>query len=455
MIPLLTRLTTHQRRRADRRRQLEHLPGEWGPPVLGHTARILASQVDFTQTMHARHGPVFRASSFFEDYVMLLGPDANQLVLLDKMRSFSSEGGWAHHFGRLFPRNLLLLNFDEHHAHRRAMLPAFRPAALRGYVARMQPPIAAATARWAQSGTVAFFPAVRRLTLQLAADVFLGASLDGEADVIAHELAALVAATAAIVPFDVPGTTFARGIAACAAMQHIMHELVASRRKSPGTDLLSQLTLVTLEDGRPLTDQEIVDHMIFIAMAAHDTTTGALTSLLYSLARDLAIQEELREFALSQQPFPDYEMCEAMSPLQDALREALRLYPPVTALPRLALREFTFGGERVPEGTTVYLSPPFTHRMPELWRDPHRFDPTRFAAPREEHRKHTYGFIPFGGGAHACIGMAFGRVQAVLIVHHLLRQARFTVPAWLPTHFHWLPVPRPMFDLPLRMQPVA
>ena len=65
----------------------------------------------------------------------------------------------------------------------------------------------------------------------------------------------------------------------------------------------------------------------------------------------------------------------------------------------------------------------------------------------------TLGFaskVPFGGGAHACLGLSFARLQALLVLHHVCREARWTLPAWHPRRVHWLPVPRPSFDLPLR-----
>ncbi len=98
----------------------------------------------------------------------------------------------------------------------------------------------------------------------------------------------------------------------------------------------------------------------------------------------------------------------------------------------------------------MYLSPVFTHRMASLWRDPERFDPERFAPHRAEHEAHPYAFVPFGGGAHACLGLSFARLQVLLVLHHLCREARWTLPAWHPRRVHWLPVPRPCFDLPLR-----
>ncbi|MFY0104357.1 cytochrome P450, partial [Acinetobacter baumannii] len=79
-----------------------------------------------------------------------------------------------------------------------------------------------------------------------------------------------------------------------------------------------------------------------------------------------------------------------------AFREALRLVPPVPSIPRRALKEFEFGGSRIPAGTQVGLSVGYTHKMPEIWPDPETFDPLRFA-PENAKGRHKYAWVPFGG----------------------------------------------------------
>lgn len=438
--------------RPDGGRALEHLPGDWGPPVLGHTTHILRDQVAFNREMHARFGPVFRARSFLERYVMLLGPEANRLVLQDRERVFSTRLGWDYVLGSIFARGLLLRDFDEHLAHRRAMMEAFRPAALRGYVGRMGPPIARAAERWARTARMRAYADVERLTLELAAEVFLGVSLGERAKLVQREFHALTRVAAAIVRAPVPGGLYARARVARARIERVVSELVVERRARPGTDLLSILCRAELE-GQPLTDREIVDHLVFILSAAHDTTTSAVSSALRLLARHpeplATLCDESRDRVdahvdldgLSALPFGDR-----------VILEALRLFPPVTALPRRTLREVEVLGHRIPAGTTLYLSPPFTHRMAELHPDPDRFDPSRFAGGGEDALSRTFAFIPFGGGPHKCIGMHFARAQARLILFHLMRRASPSLPPWHPRGSRWLPVPAPLVDTPIELR---
>ena len=86
-------------------------------------------------------------------------------------------------------------------------------------------------------------------------------------------------------------------------------------------------------------------------------------------------------------------------------------------------------GYYLPAGTMVVTWPSMNHRLPELWTDPDKFDPDRFAEPRNEHKKHRYAFAPFGGGAHKCIGMVFGQLEVKTVMHRLLRRTDSSCPA--------------------------
>ena len=109
-----------------------------------------------------------------------------------------------------------------------------------------------------------------------------------------------------------------------------------------------------------------------------------------------------------------------MKLLEHALSEAERLYPPVSNGPRGVLEDFEFGGYHVPAGTHVFYSISGAHNIPTIFADPERFDPDRFAPPREEH-KTPYALVGFGGGPRICIGINFAQVEIKALISHLLR----------------------------------
>ena len=110
------------------------------------------------------------------------------------------------------------------------------------------------------------------------------------------------------------------------------------------------------------------------------------------------------------------------------MNESIRMVTPVQWAMRQTVRDTDLLGYYLPKGTNVIAYPGMNHRLPEIWTDPEKFDPDRFAEPRNEHKKHRYAFTPFGGGAHKCIGMVFGQLEIKTIMHRLLRKYRLELP---------------------------
>jgi cytochrome P450 len=106
-----------------------------------------------------------------------------------------------------------------------------------------------------------------------------------------------------------------------------------------------------------------------------------------------------------------------------AFKEAMRLAPLVPSVPRQALRDFEFMAFRIPAGTSISINPLFTHYMPELWPEPERYDPMRFG-PEVWRNRNKFAFVPFGGGAHMCLGLNFAYMQAKCFAWHFLNKFR-------------------------------
>ena len=183
------------------------------------------------------------------------------------------------------------------------------------------------------------------------------------------------------------------------------------------------------EDGNRFTDDDIVNHMIFLMMAAHDTSTSTATTMVYHLAANPEWQERCRDESdrLGDGPL-DIEALEKLETLDLVMNESIRMVTPVQWAMRQTVRDTDLLGHYLPAGTNVVAYPGMNHRLPELWTDPEKFDPARFAEPRNEHKKHRYAFTPFGGGAHKCIGMVFGQLEVKTIMHRLLRKYRLELP---------------------------
>ena len=180
-----------------KRSALAHIPGEEGWPIIGRTLAILADPKGEVERMARTYGPVYRSRVLGETSVSLLGPEANELVLFDQTKLFSSTQGWEPILGRLFPRGLMLLDFDEHRLHRRALSVAFKSGPMKSYLAQLDAGIAARAQRWRQQPAepMLFYPAMKQLTLDLAATSFLGTDIGPEVEEVTRAFVDMIAAS--------------------------------------------------------------------------------------------------------------------------------------------------------------------------------------------------------------------------------------------------------------------
>jgi hypothetical protein len=255
---------------------------------------------------------------------------------------FSSALGWGVVLDQLFPRGLMLLDFDEHRLHRRTLSIAFKAEPMRSYLAGLNTGIAKGLAHWPRRREFKFYPAIKQLTLDLAATSFLGGELGPEVEAVKRAFVAMVAASISVIRAPLPGTRFSRGVRGRALLADYFNRQIPLRRERGGGDLFSQLCRATWEDGTLLSNADIVGHMNFLMMAAHDTLTSSLTSFIDRLAANPDWQEKLRAehrgLGLApDEPLP-YDRLDELALTEMAFKEALRLMPPVPSIPRRALR---------------------------------------------------------------------------------------------------------------------
>lgn len=219
----------------------------------------------------------------------------------------------------------------------------------------------------------------------------------------------------------------------------------AARREDDagGTDLMSGLLRGSGVDGRPLSDDHVSQDIVALFVAGSESSALTLTWAWAVLARHPAVVAAIREEAdqvLAGGP-PRPEHARKLSFTQQVMAEVMRLYSMAWAVPRVARKDDHVGEVAVPAGTTLVISPYLTHRLEEFWPDPLRFDPHRFDRPAVRAR-HSMAYLPFGDGAHQCVGQAFFAMESVLILATVL--SRYDV------HISGDPCPRLAVALPPR-----
>jgi cytochrome P450 len=181
-----------------------------------------------------------------------------------------------------------------------------------------------------------------------------------------------------------------------------------------------------LESAEGFTRDELIDQLGVMFLAGHETTASALTWVFYVLATQRDVLERMRtevDAVVGAGPVL-LEHTRRLGFIRNVFRETLRLYPPITFLPRVALARTRIGPYSVKRGALIMIAPWTIHRHHDYWDNPHAFDPDRFSPARE--RDIVPGsYLPFGLGPRVCMGAGFATMEATLILARLVRRFDF------------------------------
>lgn len=441
---------------------INHLPGDYGIPVLGYTLSYVQRPYEVIDKNRKKYGDIFRTSMTFQKFVMALGPEYIKQLTLDRDKVFSSRMGYHAPLKHFFEGGLLMRDFDAHKFHRRIMQTAFKTAAMRNYVDTMHPVIDKQLDDWGGMREFEFYPHVKELLLDVGAKVFLGLDLvDGETQRLNDAFLAMGDGTLAIIRKDWPGLGLAyrKGMNGRRYLDSFFNELVPQRREGEGTDMASFFARETTEAGDVFPTDVVSKHLIFLLLAAHDTTTAALTMACCYLAEKKQWQERIREEVrtiIAAKCVEDaggnriaFDDLVTMEDTGNVFKEIERLHPSVPAFMRRTVKETEIGGYPIAAHTPIQVSPIYTHRMEEWWSDPHSFDPDRFK--REEHKQHPFLWAPFGGGAHKCIGIHFADMLFKMVMAGIVMRYEFSFAdgQGFPDAIQHFPFPKPQNHLPL------
>jgi cytochrome P450 len=429
--------------------------GDPGIPVVGHTIEFLDDGLRHARRYYEQFGTVFWLNTLGGRWVQVIGPTGLETVLANRDGAFSNKLGWDPLIGAFFDRGVMLMDFEEHRHHRRMMQQAFKHERLVAYLEKVNSAIQAGIARWQPGSNFELYRAAKQLTLDIATEVFVGAVPSAETDRLNAAFIDVVAGGQAIIRSDVPGGKWHRGLESRRRLEQYFHSQLPAKRASQNDDLFSVLCRAQTEEGERFSDDDVVNHMIFTLMAAHDTSTITLTMMGYYLARHPEWQARLRaqSSALGKAAI-GYEDLEALPAMDLVFKETLRMNAPVGTLARQAIKDTEIDGHYIPTGTKLMLGIYVTQRMEPWWEHPDTFDPERFGDERREDASHKYAWTPFGSGVHKCIGMHFGSMEVKAILHQLLLRNSWRIPAGYEPVLDYGTGPFPGDGLPVQLAPL-
>ncbi len=411
-------------------------PGRTAPalpanPLLGNILELRKDPLGFMANAARRYGEVVKYRLAHHGFYLVTHPDGVQRVLQENPRNYTRTGSviWDA-LKPAFGNSLITTDGDFWLHRRRIMQPVFVHRHVAEFAALMTQKASTMLDAW-QPFVEAGKPLdIAREMGQVTLHVLL-ASLFGvddpekakaisEATLIQNEDAILRSSTLIYPPPGVPTPHNRRLRLAIHTLEQSIRELIEDHRRHPDgvKDLLALLMQARDEDtGEGLSDQQLRDELVALYFAGHGTTANTLAWTFYLLAQHpeatRRLWAEIDTHLGKRMPTP--ADLPNLPYSQRILSETLRLYPPGWVSVRKVIAEDEIRGYHIPAGSHVTISAYVTHRHPDYWEDPDRFDPERFSPERSQGRS-RFVYFPFLGGPHQCLGKDFALLEAQLIL---------------------------------------
>ncbi len=412
--------------------------------------------------------PVVVGGLPFARVVVVNEPSAIRRVLLDNCRNYQKDWLQRRVLSAGLTGGLLTAESRQWRTQRRALAPLFARRCVMSYAGAMADAASAAAARLRRriGETVDMAVEVTRITLDVLERTIFSDGFGTDPEDIRRGMKTYFEAVGRLDPFDVLGLgklvpQFARSKAQSELrfFERAVDGIVAARRRQIASagyqapeDLLTHLLQTSdPETGERLSEAEVRANVLTFIAAGHETTANCVTWSLFLLSQSPEWSARLRSEADRALDGDATLLADRLIKTRAVIEEANRLYPPIAAISRSALGPDELVGEPIQKGTMVVIAPYVLHRHRTLWREPDRFDPTRFldGAPEKIDR---YAYLPFGVGPRTCIGAPFAMQEAAIILATLLRDFELTLK---PGHTVW-PVQkvtlRPQGGMPMQVR---
>ncbi|KYC43923.1 hypothetical protein WA1_01865 [Scytonema hofmannii PCC 7110] len=373
------------------------------------------------------YGDILSSRFGWTPVLILNNPNYIEEVFCRKSRVFMRKGHFLHNNSKLLLGNGLFLSEGKFYHHQRKLAqPAFHKQMVTSYGEVMVEETKHAIATWQDGQKRDVYQEFVGITLSIIAKCMLGDELD---TVAASKVTAALDATMNrlvkrmnalfLVPNWLPTPSHLRFREAVKQLDQIIYDIIHQRHtsKQDRGNFLDLLLYAQQKDGSKITLQQLRDEVVNIFLAGHETTAIALTWISFLLSQHPLIEakliEELQTVLSGRTPtvadLSQLRYTEAIA------LEALRLYPPVWLLERIALENTEIAGYPVPKGTWLFASPWSAHRNPDFFPEPEKFNPSRWEDSLAK-RLPLGAYFPFGMGARNCLGKDFAMMELVLLI---------------------------------------
>jgi cytochrome P450 len=371
-------------------------------------------------------------------------PAAIRRVLLENAGNYQKDRMQRRVLSAGLSDGLLSVEGDQWRAQRRTAAPIFAHKQVRDFAPAMTEAGEAMAARWLALGDAAEIDVaveMTRLTLDVLERTIFSDGLGRDAESIRLAMTVYFDAIGKISPLDligapdfVPRLSRWRARSTLKFFESAIDEVIATRRHlladkpdaAPRDILTLLLSAHDAESGARLSEAELHSNILTFISAGHATTANALTWSMFLLSQSDEWRERVTAEAQRELTGPVEGLVDRLVETRAVIEEAVRLYPPIAAMSRVALGPDELGGKRVRRGSLIVISPYVLHRHKVLWDRPDEFDPTRFLGEAKS-KIDRFSYLPFGVGPRICIGQAFALQEATLVLATVVGQFDFAL----------------------------
>jgi cytochrome P450 len=407
----------------------------WNNPIEAWSSRYFES-------------PIVTTRLPFGEVAVINDPVAIRRVLVDNRDNYPKDG-FQKRMLAVLSNGLLTAEDAQWRVQRRALTPVLALRNVRTFVPTMLRAAGDLVERWrSHDGEVIdVADAVTELTLAVLERTIFSDGLAGNRRELRTAMRIYFDSLGRIDPFDllnlpdfVPRVGRLRTRAAVRLFHQGVDEMIAKRGRpdirgtGPQQDLLTlMLSARDPETGRRLSSAEIRANVITFMSAGHESTANAIAWTLFLLSQSSAWRERLTAEATRELDGPAATLLDRLVETRAVVEEALRLYPPLAAISRVARSSDELATTPIRRGAMVVIAPYVLHRHRLWWNEPELFNPARFLAPSRASID-RYVYMPFGGGPRACIGSVFALQEAMIVVAAIIREFELDV---APGHVVW------------------
>ena len=408
------------------------LPNGPQTPKLVQMLQWIVSPMSFMENCAKRYGDIFTLQ-LNSPVVFVSNPEALQQILSSDTKEFEAPSDWNTPFEPMLGKHsVITLTGEAHRRQRQLLLPPFHGDRMRTYGQVIGDITEQIIRQWQVDKPFDVRSAMQGITLRAIMQAVFGLYDGSRAQELEKVLVAMLENRSPLQVLILYFPALQRDLGSLTSwgtflrhreqVNQLLYAQIQEHREHPDpsrTDILSLLITATDEAGESMTDVELRDELMTLLVAGHETTATALAWALYWIHKLPEVRQKLLEELDTLGDNPDPSAIFKLPYLNAVCCETLRIYPVgMLTFPRVVRTPVSLSGFELEPGTVLLGSIYLTHQREDLYPEPKQFKPERFL----ERQFSPYEFLPFGGGARRCIGMAFAQFEMKVVLAKILSQ---------------------------------